>query len=289
MARKVRLINGKGDWEATPPTGASDADLYQLANDFVEQGGVINKTGGDGEVTELDTPGMSVKVKKGTIYVENSSWVPNSFEPRFYQVVADADEEIAISTNSSGSTRVDLVCQSVDKITEPNDDGSNVTPLVIVEGDPGEGTPDLPNDHELLAVLTLPDGTTAAVTDDMIDTDVRRQVFLNPGAINAGFVIAADGATITLDLQDGKRDKFFTTPTANRSIAFANAPVGKYFSLYVEQGSGGNKAYTFADSILWTENTVPDRATTAGAIDVYVFVKLPSGEYSGVLASGNQQ
>lgn len=286
MSRLLRLINGKGDWEATPPTGASDADLYQIANDIVAREGVLDKDGGDGLVTELDTPVKKVKLAKGTIYVENSSWVKNSFAPRFYQVVADADQEIDVSSNASGLVRTDLVCQKIDKITTPNDDGSNVAPAIMVEGTPGSGAPAVPNDHYAVAQLDLPDGYSA-VTNAMI-TDLRQAIYINPNIVNGGFVIVADAGTMTLNLENGLKDKFFMTVDGNRNIAFSNAPIGQYFSVYVKQGSGGNKAYVFTADILWTENTTPDRATTAGAIDVYVFVKLPTGEFSGVLASANQ-
>lgn len=287
MASKVRLINGKGDWTATPPTGASDADLYQIANDFVVSPGVLDLLGGDCKVTEILTPVMKVQVAPGITYVLNSSWTPDSYEPRFYQVVCPDITQVDIPTNSSGSTRVDLIARKIDKITEPNDDASNVSPIVRVEGTPGDGAPDLPDDYELYATVTLPDGTTSAVTNAMI-TDAREQIYITPQATNPGFTTVADASSITLDLLGGKQDRFFTTVNGDRPISFANAPKGKYFSVYVQQGSGGAKAYTFSNTILWSEGSAPDRATDAGSIDEYVFVKLPTGDYSGTLASGNK-
>src|SRR5437868_294546 len=100
--KKVRIIQGKGDWGATPPTGASDADLYQLANDLVVQGGVVSKSAGDSLVHELATPGLGVTINAGTIYVPNSDWTPNSILPRYYQVVADSAQDLALASNSSG-------------------------------------------------------------------------------------------------------------------------------------------------------------------------------------------
>lgn len=233
--RRIRLINGKGDWNATPPTGASDADLYQIANDFIVQGGVINKKGGHALVTELDTPGYGVKVAKGIIYVPNSSWIEGADEPKFYQVLAD-DEEIDVSTNSSGDVRVDLVAQKIDKITAPNDEATNVSPLVIIEGTPGEGAPALPNDHELLATLTLPDGF-AAVDNSMI-VDNRRQVYMETKDINKGFVELADASTITINLTSTRKRKFFVNPIAgNRTIAITNAIEGD--SVYLKLKNDG--------------------------------------------------
>lgn len=225
MSRTVRLIQGKGDWQATPPTGASDADLYQIANDFIVQGGVIDKDGGDALVTELDTPGFGVKVAKGIVYVPNSSWLPNSNEPKFYQVVGDVDEEVDIATNSSGDVRVDLIAQKIDKITAPNDEATNVSPIVVIEGTPGSGAPSLPADHELIATLTLPDGYTAV--DNGMITDNRRQVYLETKDINSGFLELTDGATITINLATTRKRKFFVDPIAgNRTLALTNFKEG---------------------------------------------------------------
>lgn len=237
MSRTVRLINGKGDWEATPPTGATDADLYQLSNDFIPHGGVVDLDGGDALVEEKDTPGFGVKVRKGTIYVPNSSWIQNSTEPKFYQVVGDIDEDIAVSTNSSGDERIDLIAQKIDKVTAPNDDADNVGPLVVIPGTPGAGAPALPNNHELLATLTLPDGY-AAVTTAMIE-DNRRQVYLETKSfINAGFDELTDGATITIDLIATKKRKFFVdTLGGNRTFVFDNAKEGETIYLKIHNDS----------------------------------------------------
>lgn len=248
MSRVVRLINGKGDWTDTPPTGASDADLYQLANDFVVQGGVADLEGGDSLVSELDSPDLGVKVAKGTMYVPNSTWEQNSFEPKYYQVVADAEEELEISSNSSGDTRIDLIAQQIDKITTPNDDASNVSPLVVIEGTPGEGAPDLPDDHLLLATVTVEDGATEILNVDIEDN--RTQVYLETKDINEGFEEVADGTIITFDLATRKR-KFFVNPIAgNRTIVIANAKEGN--TIYVKfTNDGTSRRPIWPANITW--------------------------------------
>lgn len=235
MSRTVRLIQGKGDWEATPPTGASDADLYQLANDFIVQGGVVNLDGGDAVVTELDTPGYGVKVAPGVLYVPNSSWIANSNEPRYYQVVGDVEEEIEISTNSSGSTRVDLIAQKIDKVTPPNDEATNVSPLVVIEGTPGGGAPSVPVNHLLLSTLTLPDGF-AAVTNSMI-VDNRQQVYLETRDINDDFVTLTDASTITIDLAATRKRKFRVTFGGNRTFVIDNPKEGN--TIYLRTTNDG--------------------------------------------------
>lgn len=273
MSRTVRLIQGKGDWAATPPTGASDADLYQLANDFIVQAGVINKDGNDALVTETSPTGFKVKIAKGTIYVQNSSWIANSNVPKFYQIVADADEELNIATNSSGSTRVDLIAQKIDKITAPNDQATNVSPLVVVQGTPGAGAPALPNDHELLATLSLADGY-AAVTNAMI-TDNRKQVYLETKDINAGFQTLTDSATITINLSSTRKRKFIVSPIAgNRNITITNAKEGD--AIYLKLVNDGTpRSPVFTNTMKWIgieNNPLMADYVDANKIGAFLFI-----------------
>lgn len=272
MSRTVRLIQGKGDWEATPPTGASDADLYQLANDFVVQGGVVDLEGGDALVTEIAVPGYKVKVAKGTIYVPNSSWLPNSNEPKFYQVVGDVDEELSISTNSSGDTRIDLIAQKIDKVTAPNDDASNVSPLVVIAGTPGDGAPDLPDDHELLATVTLLDGY-ASVVNSMI-ADNRRQVYLDTKDINEDFDTLTDAATVTINLDSTRKRKFKLTWAGNRTLSLINAKLGETVYLRVTNDATPRSPTWFAN-ITWfgiEDDPVMNLYTVASKSAAFIFV-----------------
>lgn len=284
MSKKISIIGGKGDWEATPPTGASDHDLYHVLNDFYEGGGVLDLAGGDFEVTESLTPGMTVIVKMGTIFVPNSSWSKNSWEPKFYRIISDSDEEaIAIANNASGQIRTDLVCQSVDKVTEPNDDASNVCPIVVFQGTPGSGAPAVPDDMEVLAEIEVADGTSSITNAEI--TDRRRQIYARPSMLNSGFVTVADAATITLDCENGLNNKFYTVVEGNRNLAITNMPIGHIILVCVEQGTGGSFAPTFTGSPKWSpDGDAPDFSTDEGVIDSFTFVKLPDGSIMGVPA-----
>lgn len=278
MALRVRLINGKGDWEADPPTGASDHDLYHIANDLFSNGGVVDRAGGDGLVTEQDTPGMSVKVAKGTYYVPNSSWTKNSAEPKFFQVVQDADVTILIDSNSSGETVTVLIAIKVDKITAPNDEGTNIATAVKIVGTPGDGEPALPDDHELLAVVTVEDLVAAISNEDIADR--REKVSLDPSFIASGITTLPDGTTINIDTDGGKNNKFLVTIQGNRTFDDIDIPVGYPVLLYVIQGTGGNKTVTFfAPNITDYGDDLPI-GTAAGELDGFVIVKLPDGRYS---------
>lgn len=285
---KVRIINGKGDWGAEPPTGADDHDLQTFADDFIAQGGVLFEEDGSALVTQSGTPGMSVQVAKGVIYVPNSSWTENSAEPKFYIVVRDAiTVAVPITSNPAGSTRIDLVCQQIDKITTPNDDADNVCPITVVAGTPGGGIPSTPNDYEVLAQVSVPSGATSITNANI--TDARRRVFAYPHLSNPGIKIVADAATITFDSENGKYNKFYTTVTANRQLAVANIPIGMPFTVFIEQGSGGSKIPLWWTTILWDFGIVPIFATSAGSIGAYTFIKLASGNYMGFIGADSAQ
>lgn len=288
MAR-VRIINGKGDWGAEPPTGADDHDLQTFVNDFVSAGGVLDLAGGDALVEESDTPGMSVKVGAGTIYVENSSWVENSLEPRHFVVVRDSETTgVTIASNPSGSTRYDLICQEVDKVTTPNDTASNVCPITVFQGTPGAGIPSTPNDMELLAVVEVASGETSITTAEI--SDERRQIQINLPAFQSPMQEVADAATVTFDLENGVYNKFLVAITAPRTLAVSNVPVGIPFMVSIQQDGGGGDGVTWWANILWQDGEAPDFSGSAdGAYDTFGFIKMANGDYQGFVVGQNLQ
>lgn len=279
---KLRLINGKGDYTSDPPTGATAGDLYHMANDFIDQEGVLH-VDTDCIVTQSGTPGMSVQVAPGIIYVENSSWSEDSEEPRFFQVVRDSIASgVSISSNPSGSTRIDLICQEIDKITTPNDDADNVVPITVVEGTPGAGVPATPADHYVLAQVSVASGATSITNGNI--TDVREQIFAGPRLTNSKFREVADGATVTFDSENGKYNKFLVEVTDDRTLDFDNVLTGLPMLVLVQQGSGGphTPIWDAGLTILWSpDGLTPDFSNDSGAIDGFVLTKLPSGDYIG--------
>lgn len=287
MAR-VRLIQGKGDWEATPPTGASDADLSHIANDFVVEGGVLRPEVGEALVVESDSPGMHVQVLQGVIYVENSAYTDQGYEPRFYQVVRpEAETNISISSNPSGQTRYDAIVQVIDKVTPPNDDGSNICPIEVVEGTPGESSISLPDNCELLGIVEVADGQTV-ITDSEI-LDYRRKVFAMPGFVSPAIQVYEDDTTVTFDSMNGIYNKFWVSLGGNRTLAFSNLPVGFPIMVYVQQGSGGSKVPSLPANIVTTDGDAIEWAGDEGAIDCIGVVLLPTGDYQITMISSNLQ
>lgn len=254
-----------------------------LINDVLEDGGVVDKAGGDFLVEESDTPGMHVKMAKGTIYVPNSAWIANSWEPKFYRIISDTVETaIPIASNASGQARVDLICIEVDKVTVPNDNADNVALTTVVEGTPGAGAPAVPNDMEVVAQISVPDGETLIETANI--TDRRRQVFARPSLTNSGIVEKTDAATVTFDSEDGKYTKFHVTIAGNRTFVFSNFPIGVPVLIDVQQGSGAPRTPVWP-TVKWSpEGETPDMSDTTGHSDTFVFMKRTDGTYLGWFA-----
>jgi hypothetical protein len=283
---KVRAIDGKGDWTDVPPTGMNDGDVINIINDFVVNAGVVLPEAGNALVTQSDTPGMHVKVAAGIIYVENSAWTQNSYEPRFWQVVRNAaTTAVAISSNSSGQLRYDAICQEVDTVTTPNDNADNICPITVVEGTPGETTVTIPDDHELLAIVAVADGETSITNSEIVD--YRTPVFGRHGFINPGFVELDDDTTITFDAEYGVYNRFFVAIEGNRTLTFDNFPVGQFITIYIQQADGGGQVPTFSDSIVTNNGVGITFSGADGAIDVLGVLLLPSGDYHVSLLDSN--
>jgi hypothetical protein len=276
---KVRLIQGKGDWEATPPTGASDSDLHAFDNDVVLYGGVLSVSGGHALVQESDTPGMSVKVNPGIIYVFNDDWAPASAQIKFYHVVREeVTSGIAISSNPSGSTRYDVVCQAIDKVTTPNDDGSNVVPIEVVEGTPGDSLQDvidaLPDYHLPLAGIEVVNGASSITDSDIVD--LRSQIQLDPAILSAPIQELAYASSINLDLSYGTNKFQINNPSGSMTIGFS-FPAG--MPIYVVVANPDSETITWT-GVKWPDGgDVPD--PTAEDYDTYLFMTLPNGDILG--------
>jgi hypothetical protein len=129
----------------------SEADQAEVQNRF-RSTGVI---GGVGNTLSVGAPGgMFVSVDTGEAMVEGF-WYKNT-----------SLLNLAIANNTSGSTRVDLVVLRLDRI-------GNSLSAAIRQGTPGDGTPALVQVvggiwEIAIATITIPTGTTAAITAGMI-------------------------------------------------------------------------------------------------------------------------
>ncbi len=160
----VRAIDGM--------TNHTAGDLRSTIGDLIGTEGVLDLST-HLEVTENDTPDMSVNVAPGVAYVLNDDWTEFASLQKYWDVLVDAEENAVITANSSGSTRYDLICLFVDTTVDPDANASNVATVKVVAGTPGAGQPATPDNHLLLAVIEVADGATTIETDDITDSRVQ--------------------------------------------------------------------------------------------------------------------
>lgn len=146
---------------------ATEAEVRGFVSDIMaDGGGVIDM---DHFEVEPDS-GLNLSVTPGIVYVPNSSFDTISRNVKYYEVRSDSEEAVQISTNTSGLTRVDLVCVKVNKAIAPDDDASNVASIEVVEGIPGSGAPSLPVNHYKLAQVTVADSAVTLTSGNISDT-----------------------------------------------------------------------------------------------------------------------
>lgn len=76
------------------------------------------------------------------------------------------------------------------------------------------------------------------------------------------------GATETVNWRNGDRQKL--TLDENLTITFSNAVAGQTITLYMLQDGSGTNTITFADTLVWADNTTPTWTTTASKMNIAV-------------------
>jgi len=179
MSLFVFSRNGMGDY--TLGTGMREDMHMQAFNIFLDQAGVV--LSGDMAVSVTSPTSMAVKVAAGRCFVPNTAYVVNTPNKTKYWGILAEETTVSVDTNTSGSTRIDLVTVFLDTVPAANGYATNVASIVVVKGIPGAGTPTLPDNSLLLATLTIPTATTIAITGGMI-ADSRAFVSLNSSPSN---------------------------------------------------------------------------------------------------------
>jgi hypothetical protein len=160
--------------------GATEGDVRGSHSDMIDAGSVVDLDGGHCLVHEATSPAMTVVVDAGVVYVPNTSFdETDSDSIKYWEAVVagtTGSRTLVIGANSSGSTRVDLVCVYLDPGATPDENASDVAELLIVAGTPGAGAPATPSYHALLATVTVANGATSIVNANI--TDSRTQIQL---------------------------------------------------------------------------------------------------------------
>lgn len=212
MANYVKVRNGM--------TSADEADINSYVTNFLVQTGVVFNATTDFLVAQQGTPAMGVTVSAGTGFVPNSSYAVNATTARAWEVHSDASQNVTITANASGSTRVDLIALKVDTAAVPDANASNVMTVVAVAGTPGAGTPATPSNHEVLATVSVASGATSITNANI--TDKRKRAYLDASktalANDASFYgLGTDGITryAMFKLNSSNKLEFDATQSAN--------------------------------------------------------------------------
>ncbi len=164
MGHYVSLINGMSNAQAD--------DFMSFATDLLDgNSGIV--ASGDYAVAQSSPVAMSVTVATGKAYIYISSLLS------YYRTILDAAATLSIASNSSGSTRIDLICIKIDTGATPDANASNVASVVVVQGTPGGGAPATPANHYKLAEVTVASGAATIVTANIADS--RSQIGVRSG------------------------------------------------------------------------------------------------------------
>lgn len=225
MSVNVRIRNGIAPNAGNG--GATEGDIRGDSTDMISStGGVVDLAGGQLLVHEATVPAMSVVVDAGVGYIPNSSFDElDSDSVKFWEAVVAGtagSRTLSIGANSSGSTRIDLICLELDPGDTPDEFASDIATLIVVAGTAGAGVPATPNYHLKLAEVTVINGATEIENADISDT--RTQIKFNPALIAKRVVSVATGTSITpnVDTSDTVRQ---THAGASGTLTL-NAPTG---------------------------------------------------------------
>jgi len=195
MSVNVRIRNGLCPDPTTGEGGATEGDIRGSFSDIIDVIGVKDLAGGHCAVTQNSPAAMSVLVAPGVVYIPNADYDElDSNEPKFYEAIIDAEDEVTITANTSGSTRIDLICVKIDKTITPDEHASNIATLVAVAGTPGAGAPTLPDNYAKLAEVEVANGASTIVNADITDSRVQAK-------INSDYIGASVSVTTKGDLQ----------------------------------------------------------------------------------------
>lgn len=215
--------------------GASEGDIRGNSSDLFEGAGVVDVAGGHLLVQESSVPAMNVLVDVGVGYVPNTAFdETDSDSIKFWECVVagvNGERTLTIDANSSGQTRFDLICLTIDPGASPDYYASDVAELIVVKGTPGAGVPATPAYHLALAEVTVVNGATEIENADI--NDVRVQVEIKDALISSTLTgkrmvkrvtSVSTGTSVTPNIDD--YDEVANNNTASAGTYTINNPTG---------------------------------------------------------------
>ena len=220
----VRVRDGMCPDPTTGDGGATEGDIRGSFSDIIDVIGVKDLVGGHCAVTQNSPAAMSVLVAPGIVYIPNADYDElDSNTVKFWEAIITVSTAVTITANTSGSTRIDLICVKMDTAVTPDEHASNIATLVAVAGTPGAGAPTLPDNYAKLAEVEVANGAATIVNADITDSRVQAD-------INGAYIKKSNGLTFTEIVEPD-------TPAANKVIVYAK-DVGGVSKLFFKQDDG---------------------------------------------------
>ena len=169
-------------------TNYDESDIQAPYNDLVaNSSGIVTP----GALVVAPNSGMTIQVAAGALlqYISSLS--------NFYRVYSDAVTNLTIANNSSGSTRIDLICVKFDPTITPDANASNIASILIVQGTAGAGIPATPTNHYVLAEITVASGAASIGAGQI--TDKRTGVSLST-MLKSAIILTTGGGTTAYTL-----------------------------------------------------------------------------------------
>ncbi len=250
---------------------------------ILDQSGVKSiNAGADFYVEAQSTPNMTVKVNTGYAFVQKSD-KSKTYPVRMYSTT----ENVTITSNSTGNSRIDAVVLYIDLAETPNSTATDVAKLVAVAGTPA-GSPTAPSDSDIqtsigasnpflrLANVTVGSGVTEITNTNIADARIRAINIKKNKAYN----VATDGSTVTFDVEQGDNQ---VTLGGNRTLAIKNQQAGDSFAIKLIQDNTGGRTVTWFSTINWADGIAPVLTTTGNRADVFGFKVKADGKLDGFI------
>lgn len=178
----------------TGATAIGEDNVLQTITDTILSSGVLTRSAGTSHflVQAQATPDMTVKVKAGRAYIKGSP-------TNAYPIILDTDTNVGVSSNATGSTRVDALVLYIDKAASADASATNIAKLTIVQG-----TTSAPSDTTIqssvgaanpflrLANISVSNGATSIVSGNIADTRLTVRYEITDRAKQDGWVDAMD-------------------------------------------------------------------------------------------------
>jgi len=256
----VRVRDGMCPDPTTGDGGATEGDIRGSFSDIIDVVGVKDLAGGHCAVTQNSPAALSVLVAPGVVYIPNADYDElDSNQVRFWEAIVTVSTAVTITANTSGSTRIDLICAKMDTAVTPDEHASNIATLVAVAGTPGDGIPATPDNHYVLATVAVANGASTIVNADITSTRVQSK-------IDFDFLPKATGAEINTGTEDAK----IVTPKAiadsylsnGYNSLFRNALLNSNFDVWQRGISFGTPPGSYSADRWKAYNDATNQATT---------------------------